>query len=253
VTERERLRATFDEVPELYDRARPTYPPELFEDLAPHLGQRVLEIGPGTGQATRALAGRGYDVVAVELGARLADVARRNLGDCPNVEIVTADVERWEPPHPFDAVVAFTAFHWLDAATRYVTAHRLLRERGTLAIAETHHVLRSGGDAFWRDVQEDYAAIGQHDDPPPCPDGIADLRDEIDASGRFRTTATHRYLWDVVYDADSYIAVLETYSGHRALDDATRADLYARIRTRIGPRTIAKTYLAILNVARATP
>src|SRR6267143_6546045 len=50
------LRATFDEAAELYDRARPGYPPELFDDLANlgglHPGARVLEIGSGTGKAT---------------------------------------------------------------------------------------------------------------------------------------------------------------------------------------------------------
>ncbi len=77
------LRDTFDEAPELYDRVRPGYPEEVFEDLAT-LGRlrprsRILELGCGTGQATVPLAKRGFEVVAVELGAGLADVARRNL------------------------------------------------------------------------------------------------------------------------------------------------------------------------------
>ena len=81
--QRERLRATFDQAAELYDRARPRYPPALFEDLADVTGigpgSRVLEIGPGTGQATLSLAERGCRVVAVELGPDLDAVARRNL------------------------------------------------------------------------------------------------------------------------------------------------------------------------------
>ena len=83
------LRATFDEVPELYDRARPTYPDALFDDLGAlvgdrprHGGLRLLEIGPGTGKATVALVARGYEVTAVELGERLAAVARRNVVRC---------------------------------------------------------------------------------------------------------------------------------------------------------------------------
>jgi SAM-dependent methyltransferase len=69
---RERLRATFDQAAGLYGRARPGYPPALFDDLADltgiRPGSRVLEIGPGTGQATLPLAERGGRVVAVELG-----------------------------------------------------------------------------------------------------------------------------------------------------------------------------------------
>ncbi|HET8788172.1 MAG TPA: rRNA adenine N-6-methyltransferase family protein, partial [Actinomycetes bacterium] len=73
--DRERLRSTFDQVADLYDRVRPGYPAALFDDLAELAGvgpgARVLEIGPGTGQATVPLAERGCRVVAVELGAGL--------------------------------------------------------------------------------------------------------------------------------------------------------------------------------------
>ena len=83
MADRRRLRTTFEEVPELYDRARPHYPAELFGDLVSFgrlgPGSRVLEIGCGTGQATLPLAERGFEVVCVELGAGLAEVARRKL------------------------------------------------------------------------------------------------------------------------------------------------------------------------------
>src|SRR6266542_5110121 len=49
-----RLRETFNEAAELYDRARPGYPPALFDELAVLAGVgpgcRVLEIGCGTGR-----------------------------------------------------------------------------------------------------------------------------------------------------------------------------------------------------------
>jgi SAM-dependent methyltransferase len=81
--DRARRRWTFDEAAGLYDRARPGYPAALFDDLVELTGigpgSRVLEIGSGTGQATGPLAERGCRVVAVELGPRLAAVARRNL------------------------------------------------------------------------------------------------------------------------------------------------------------------------------
>ena len=65
--ERERLRATFDEAAELYDRARPGYPERLYDDLfalsglSP--GDRVVEIGPGTGQATAPMLKRGWSEI----------------------------------------------------------------------------------------------------------------------------------------------------------------------------------------------
>ena len=98
---RTRLRSTFEEVPELYDRARPTYAPELFADLEAlgslKPGSQVLEMGCGTGKATVALAERGYEMTCVELGSRLAAMARRNLRRFPDVQVVVADFEQWTP------------------------------------------------------------------------------------------------------------------------------------------------------------
>jgi len=254
--ERHRLRETFEEVPELYDRARPSYPTELFDDLvelcALSPGARVLELGPGTGKATRSLAERGFQVVGVELGEGLAAVARRNLAGFPNVEIVSSRFEQWETDERFDAVVAFTAFHWIDPETRYEKPAELLREAGSLAVVDTQHVLPENGDAFWMDVQDDYDAVVPSPDnrPPPRPEEVTDLSEEIEASGRFRNVAVRRYLWDAPYTADEYIAVLDTYSGHRSMAEEQRLELCRRIRDRIGDRTVRKTYLFTLNVAK---
>jgi SAM-dependent methyltransferase len=250
----------FEQVPELYDRARPTYPEELFDDLAAlaglRPGARLLEIGCGTGQATLPLARRGYSVVCVELGAGLAAVARRKLAQFPEVEIVDGNFETWEPERGgFDAVVAFTALHWVDPELRYAKPARLLREGGHLAVGGTLHVRRPDGDPFWVEVQEDYDAVVPSDDnqPPPFPETVESLREEIEAGGRFEYVAWRTYLWDQAYTAEEYIALLSTYSGHRALEPARREDLYGRIRRRIEARPagrVTKTYLTMLNVAR---
>ena len=259
---RQRLSTTFDEVPELYDRVRPAYPEQVFDDLRA-LGElpeaaRIVEIGCGTGQATIPLAERGFRITCVELGQQLAAVARRKLSSFPTVVVVNENYETWQPQQAeFDAVVAFTAIHWIDPAARYEKTASLLREGGVLAVVATHHVLPVDGDPFFAAVQEDYDAVVP-DDPktkagaPSPPDEIADLSAEIDASGCFRNVGARRYLWDVIYTANDYLALLDTYSGHRALDDTTRARLYERIRRRIEARsgTVRKTYLALLNVAR---
>jgi SAM-dependent methyltransferase len=217
-------------------------------------GARVLEIGCGTGKATLPLLERGLDVTCVELGERLAEVARRKLSAFSRVEVVNAAFETWEPREAgFDAVVAFTAFHWVDPAVRYAKSAELLDPAGSLAVVGTKHVLPEDGDPFFVDVQEDYVALRatpqRGDGPPPRPEEVPDLEAEIEASGAFRHVAARRYVWDIVYTADEYVAVLDTYSGHRALEPALRSRLYDRIRRRIDG-TVRKTYLATLNIAR---
>jgi SAM-dependent methyltransferase len=257
---RQLLRATFEEVAELYDRARPQYPASLFDDLVALCGLagggRVLEIGCGTGQATLPLARRGLEIVCVELGERLAALARAKLAPFPAVEVVNSSFETWEPADAgFDAVVAFTALHWIEPEVRYEKAARLLGEDGSLAVVMTNTVMPDDGDSFWAEVQEDYDAVIPSDEsrPPPHPDEVEDLSSELGESGYFRNVAARRYRWDVSYTADAYIAWLDTTSGHRSIRTDAREQLYAlihrRIETRPG-REVRRSYLATLNVAR---
>jgi SAM-dependent methyltransferase len=260
MADRRRLRTTFEEVPELYDRARPLYPPELFEDLAAYAGleagSRVLEIGCGTGQATLPLAERGLEVVCVELGAGLAAIARRRLARFPRVEVVHALFEDWEAEEAsFDAAVAFTAFHWVDPDVKYAKPARLLRPGGELGVAETDHVQVEGGDPFWAEVQADYDAVVPSDEnrPPPRPEEVGDLRAQIEETGLFGDVEVRRYLADVTYSAEEYIGVLDTYSPNRAMEPAKRERLFELIRWRVEAQSggrVRKTYLFTLNLAR---
>ncbi len=253
---------------ELYDRARPVYPMDVFADLA-ELAElppraRLVEIGCGTGQATRPLAQRRYTITCLELGEQLAALARRNLAEFPNVEVVTGNFETWQPAHAeHDAVVAFGSFHWISPENRYRKAAELVGESGKLAVVSMVHVMPDNGDPFFLDVVDDYTAVLGEDareivtiGRPPHPEAIADLSDrvigeEVEASGVFRLTAARRYLWDAVHTADDYADLLMTVSSYRALDPDVRARLFARLRRRIATRpaqSVRLTYLALLYV-----
>jgi SAM-dependent methyltransferase len=246
--DRERLRQTFGSVAEQYDRARPAYPAAVFDDLAElaqlEPGSRVLEVGPGTGKATAELERRGYVVTGIELSPELAEIARRNA---PAAEIAVGDFETWEPPEAnFDAVVAFTAFHWIAPALRYAKPARLLRPGGALAVVHTHHVRND--DPFWFSSQEDYDAVVPHPDnaPPPLPEEVASwVLDEA----LFRDIVRRRYPVETVYSPDEYIALIETYSDNIALPEAQREELFRRLRTRIEAQgTVRKLVLYELTV-----
>ncbi|MBV9411136.1 MAG: methyltransferase domain-containing protein [Acidimicrobiia bacterium] len=98
--ERRHVGGLFNEVPELYDRVRPTYPDELFDDLVAITGlsarSGVLEVGCGTGQATTSLAALGFSVTAVEMGEGMADLARERLAAYPDVTVETSSFEEYD-------------------------------------------------------------------------------------------------------------------------------------------------------------
>jgi SAM-dependent methyltransferase len=253
------LRGTFESVAHTYQAARPDYPRELFDDLvslaALRPDARLLEVGCATGKASRSLLERGCSVVCVELGARLAEQARRNLAGLP-FEVHVAPFEQWDGEgEAFDLVYAATAWHWLDPAIRYPKAHSHLRPGGHLAFWSAAHGFPQGFDTFFTEIQEVYDAIGEGHLgawPPPPPDEIADARNEIYASGLFGTVAVRRYVWATPYNADEYIALLNTFSGHIAMDAAKRDYLYREIRRRIRERPeqrILRHWYTILHVA----
>jgi SAM-dependent methyltransferase len=256
---RAQLRATFDQDAELYDRARPGYPAEMLADLAARASigsaSRVLEIGCGTGQLSLPLAKLGCTLVALDIGADLATIARRKLAPYPFAQVIVAAFEEWLlPPQPFDVVVSATAFHWLDPSVRMTKAAGALRPGGALAIITTHHI--AGGDAdFFVEVQECYQRWDSSTPPGLQLPAAADVPSdsiEIDKSGQFGQATFRRYEWQQTYSAAAYRDLLMTYSGHRALPEAARDGLLDCIGHLIDSRyggKIAKRYLTELCLA----
>jgi SAM-dependent methyltransferase len=254
--DRERLRETFGSVAEQYDRARPEYPAAVFDDLAElaalEPGSRVLEIGPGSGKATAELVRRGYAVTGIELSADLAEIAARNV---PEAKIVVADFETWHPTteEAFDAIVAFTAFHWIAPELRYAKPVRLLRPGGALAVVAGTHVLPEGGDLFFAEVQEDYDAVVPHPDngPRPAPEDVEGWEHEFASSGLFEAIVERRRLVALTYTADAFVDLLGTFSDNLALPAEEREELFRRIHARIAARPsgmVTKHYVLTLTV-----
>ncbi|GAA3558802.1 class I SAM-dependent methyltransferase [Kribbella ginsengisoli] len=249
------MRQTFGEDAELYDRVRPTYPPRLYDDIATLLQEpqrpRVLEIGCGTGQATKPMLERGWSVKAVELSPELGRVARTKL---PELEVITAAFESWPlPAEKFDLVLSATAFHWIDPVVRVPKSADALRPGGLLAIVSTHHIA-GGSEQFWTDVQDCYRRFT--DDPVEVEMLTADEvpqedAAEIDASGRFGPVVVRQYEWEQRYSAAEYLDLLSSYSGHRVLTSERRNGLYECVSALINAAggSITKRYLTRLTAA----
>lgn len=143
----------FDQIAEAYDRHRPTYPEALLDHTCEvaglGVGDRVLEIGCGTGQLTRALVARGLRMSAIEPGARLIALARQSIGDSGDVELVNARLEDAPVPRErYRAVFSASAMHWIDPDLGWRKAAAALAPGGTLALIQYFGLdePRSAGD-----------------------------------------------------------------------------------------------------------
>jgi SAM-dependent methyltransferase len=122
-----------------YAIARPDYPDRVYDILRDRCGlgpsSRVLDIGAGSGQATKLLAESAHSIVAVEPSDALAEQLRAQLGTARRLEVVVAPFEDVDlPPASFDLVTAATAFHWLDPEVALPKIAVVLRPGGWLAL-----------------------------------------------------------------------------------------------------------------------
>jgi SAM-dependent methyltransferase len=217
----------FGEVADLYDRYRPTYPRGVFDRMVEfgHLrsGDRALEVGAGTGRATRPLALRGLAVTALEPSPAMARLARQNTSDIAGVRVEEASFEDWPlPPEPFRLLASAQAWHWIRAEVAYGKARDALEPGGTLALvwnSATGEGNRTGGGAeLDAEIEEVYRR-----EVPRLAKGVPrerelDRRDEIEASGAFVEVVREDYPWSTSYTSEEYLGLLRTHSDHRLLD-----------------------------------
>lgn len=220
------LRGTFDSDALTYHAVRPRYPDGLFNTLVQatvlRADARLLEIGPGTGQATASLAVRNYEIVAVELGESLAAVARNALNGFPKVTVITGAFEGAVLPESrFDLVYSATAFHWIDPSVRYKKPHRILKPGGHLAVIRSEHVSDEAGDEFFFASQAVYQKYWPGDEEFRIP-RTRDLRPlEVDTK-LFIPKLFKAYPVAIRYSAEEYCKLLSTYSPTLALPQDAR-------------------------------
>jgi SAM-dependent methyltransferase len=257
------LRDVFDEDPEVYDRARPAYPPTLVEALITAAGlspeSRVLEVGPGTGQLTVPLARLGCRITAVELGPTVAAVTRRNLRPFPNARVEVSAFEEWPlPEEPFDLVVSATAFHWIDPAVRVPKATAALAPGGTLALVTTEHVAGGSWNQDFCDLIQRCYERWVPGTPPGLrmPDESALIPDtgELDRSDHLDAVQVRSFAQEITYTVPQYLDLLRTFSNHRALDTTSLTGLLDCVRdlieNRNGGRVTKRTLHQLITARR---
>jgi SAM-dependent methyltransferase len=264
---RRHLGRVFNEVPELYDRVRPGYPDELFADLAAITGtgttSSVLEVGCGTGQATRSLAALVRSVTAVEAGPEMAALARQRLAAFDNVAIETAPFEEWDDRgRRFDIVVAAASWHWVDPSIGWQRAHDVLHPGGWMALLGNVVVRRRGEPEVYAetaDLHERFSPGNPGWGHPPLEDDVR-ATDEgwglvDDSGGLFGPTIVRWYPTIQWFDGQGFADLLRSTSLYRELEPNVRESLLdaiaERIRAQMGDRA-SRRYLCVLRVGQRT-
>lgn len=234
--ERSRL---FDQEAERYDRSRPRYPDVVIDELLgpDPCGLEVLDVGCGTGIATRPMAERGAKVLGVELAPRMAEIARRH-----GISVEIGAFEEWDAAgRSFDRVTSAQAWHWLDMPAATAKAASLLRTNGSLGL------IWSGGahpddlaDAL-EDVYSTVVPSGTHGlfrgyaahrmtDIRTGLDGVVDA---ITATPDFGAATEDWFPWTRHYQRDQWLELLLTNSQYSALAAKLRHRLLDAVATTI--------------------
>lgn len=231
------LRLTFDRAADSYHGARPHYPAALFGRLAELLPPTpsIVEVGPGTGQATQPLLERGATVHAIEIGPRLAKALTQrhaSFVQSGQLDVVVADFERVAPIPDFaDAVLCATAYHWISPGEQLARPPRWLRSEGRLAIIDTMQVDSPADGGYFAAAQAIYEAHGQATGRILSrPDTVTPpMHERMTADPGCVDVTLDRYRWDQTYSAAAYRELLNTYSGTLAMPEPARSAMVGEL------------------------
>jgi SAM-dependent methyltransferase len=250
-------RFTFDGIADVYRAARPDYPEALIEDVVSFADlkpdDKILEVGCGTGQATKSFAKRGFPIVATDPGRDMLRGARESLASFRNVEFLETTFEAWHRnQEAFRLIVAAQSWHWVSPEVRFAKAARTLSLGGSLAVFGNVPV---GLPApLLAQFKEIYLRHTGRWGPTPeawyLPNGP--FKGWFDESGVFGPVEHKGYPWKWLHTTSSYADFLRTRSDHRMLDSSKREDLLGDIAEAIADHGGGLTvdYEAHLYIAR---
>lgn len=255
----------FDQAAHDYQEGRPGYPEAVFTLLRERCGlgpgSRVLEIGPGSGQATMPILSLGARVTAVEPGAALADHLRARAGEA-DLQVIVARFEDAELPEDgFDLVVSATAFHWVTPDVGYDKAASALRDDGWLAVWWTIFGDPQRPDPFldaFRPIVEAKApgVFDEGEVPRWYGLDVAARAAEIEQTGRYGPVGHEVLPWEGRHRPAELRRLYSTFSNFLALPEALRNELLDDVEDLARDRfdgLVTRPYQTVMYLAQRRP
>lgn len=206
-----------------YDRYRPVYPKEVYDEIFSYAvlneNSQLLEIGVGTGQATEPFLNADCKVTAVEIGDRLSAFVGRKYRAYGNFKVINSDFMTASfNPDEYDFIYSATAFHWLPIPEKYAKVTHLLKPGGSLALFWNHPFVNRENDksnAASQQVYDKYCPSKKKQTEfceKDCKKILAELRE-----AGFENVRSKLFYRTRVLATEDYIHLLNTYSDHRLL------------------------------------
>ena len=254
--EQDEFRRVFDTIPEQFDKFRPRYSEELFSFLNDRAvigpGKRVLEIGPGTGQATDPVLRTGCEYHAIELGEHLYRKMKEKYDKLPNFNIVNDDFITHDfGDMKFDMIYSAATIQWIPETIAFSKTFELLKPGGTLAMMLTSSEYRSDNEPLYEKIQALYDKY---------------YKPEISYThGKFNYTAAPEYGYsDVeryefkgrrVFTAEEYVSFSGTHCDHIVIPEPFRSEFFKGLKTAVleaGDRIVFNdTYILYLTMKKS--
>jgi hypothetical protein len=256
-------RLVFGEVADVYDRQRPTYPPQVVGAILGFAGIEhdsttpVAEIGAGTGKASVMFAAHGINLLCIEPSPAMAAIARRNLAQIRTAEVLESSFEGWRnEPHAYGLLYAAQSWHWITPDVRYQKAHAALGSGGTLAVFWNVMISHSSA-GLDRDLSVAYGDLFPNSTWLSTSAERAEANNwvltEIQDSGLFGEVTIVRRAFRRAYPTDDWLELLSTQSDHRMLDHSVRDNLIERVRSAVDLNggLVDAEYLTVAYLTRA--
>ena len=188
----------------------------------------VLEVGPGTGKATRDLLRRGAIVHAVEIGPAMAAKLRKVLPSSA-LTITIGDFEEVHvEEHGFDAVFSATAYHWISPKAQVDRPARVLKPGGVVAIVDLNQVSSPDDKGFFAAAQPIYERHGEGHTGPQAPERNAvdpPIHLVLREDPRFSNVEVRAYDWNQTYSAADYRKLMLSFSSTQMMTPSARQGL----------------------------
>ncbi|MBQ6104435.1 MAG: methyltransferase [Lachnospiraceae bacterium] len=226
-------RKIFDTIPEQFDKFRPRYSAELFADLIAYAGigpdKTVLELGPGTGQATEPILKTGCDYHAIELGENFYAKMKEHFDSYPNFHIVNDDFITHDfGEQKYDVIYSAATIQWIPERIAFPKTLSLLKPGGVLAMMLTNGDYKSPNEDLYNKIQKVY-------DEYYKPEKLyKDMKEPFD----YRHATDYGYVdferrdfyGKRIFNADEYVSYCGTHSDHLAIPEPLRTKFFEMLR-----------------------